>query len=132
MTQVAAAVLRKDGKIFICQRGAGGSCAFLWEFPGGKLEQGETLEECAVRECKEELNIDISVKGLFDETTYQYPDRKIVIAFFEADVTGGELKRNVHRDMRWVLPSELKNYEFCPADAEIIKKLSGADFKGQK
>lgn len=124
MTQVAAAIIRKDGKFLICQRGAGGNCAFLWEFPGGKLEPDETLEECLIRECKEELEIEISVKGIFAETTYKYPEREIAFTFFEAEIIGGELKMNVHNDMQWVLPSELKNYKFCSADVEIMEKLS--------
>lgn len=125
MTQVAAAIIQKDKKILICKRGAGGNCAFLWEFPGGKLEKGETLEECLIRECKEELEIDISIKCVFAESTYKYPDREIAFTFFNAEIMGGELKMNVHNDMQWVLPSELKEYEFCPADTDIVERLQG-------
>ena len=124
MTQVTAAIIRQNDKILICKRGAGGNCAFLWEFPGGKLEMGETLEECLIRECKEELEIDIAIKCVFVETTYKYPDREIAFTFFNAEIMGGELKMNVHNDMQWVLPSELKDYEFCPADMEIIRRLA--------
>lgn len=124
MTQVAAAIIQKDKEILICKRGAGGSCAFLWEFPGGKLEMGETLEECLIRECKEELEINIAIKSVFAETTYKYPDREIAFTFFTAEIMGGELKMNVHNDMQWILPSELKDYEFCPADMEIIRRLA--------
>lgn len=124
MIQVTAAIIRQNDRILICKRGAGGSCAFLWEFPGGKLEVGETLEECLIRECKEELEIDIAIKCIFAETTYKYPDREIAFTFFTAEIMGGELKMNVHNDMQWVLPSELKDYEFCPADMEIIRRLA--------
>ena len=124
MIQVAAAIIQKDGKILICQRGAGGNCAFLWEFPGGKLESGETMEECLIRECKEELEIEISVKDIFAETTYKYPEREIAFIFYKADIIGGQLKMNVHNDMQWVLPSELKKYKFCPADVEIITDIA--------
>lgn len=127
MTQVAAAIIRKEGKILICQRGAGGSCAFLWEFPGGKLEPDETLEACVTRECKEELEIDILVRHIYEQTTYQYPEREIAFTFFEAKIAAGQLKMNVHNDMRWVLPSELENFEFCPADVEMIKKIGRAE-----
>ena len=123
MAQVAAAIIRKDNKILICQRGAGGSTAFLWEFPGGKLEPDETLEECLVRECKEELEIDIKVGKIFAETEYEYPDRKIAFTFFETELTSGKIKTNVHEDVKWVAAAELKDYEFCPADVAIIKIL---------
>lgn len=83
MAQVAAAIIRKDNKILICQRGAGGSTAFLWEFPGGKLEPGETLEECLVRECKEELEIDIKVGKVFSETEYEYRTEKLLLPFLK-------------------------------------------------
>ena len=123
MLQVAAAIIQKDEKILICQRSAGGNCAFLWEFPGGKLEPNESLEECLIRECKEELEIEISVIDIFVETTYKYPEREIGFTFYEAAIIGGELKMNVHNDMQWVFPSELVQYQFCPADLEIVEKL---------
>ncbi|MDD4699079.1 MAG: 8-oxo-dGTP diphosphatase MutT [Oscillospiraceae bacterium] len=124
MTHVAAALIRNEGKILICQRGAGGSTAFLWEFPGGKLEPSETLEECLVRECKEELEIEIKVGKVFAEKEYEYPDRRIAFTFFEAELTGGEIKANVHKDVEWITAAELMDYEFCPADVEIIEKLN--------
>lgn len=125
MTEVAAAIIRNNGKILICQRGEGGNCAFLWEFPGGKIEAGESLENCLVRECKEELEINILIKNIFSKTTYQYPDREIAFTFFEAEIFDSEIKLNVHKDYNWVVPSELKNYNFCPADVEVIKRLVG-------
>jgi mutator protein MutT len=123
MIQVAAAIIRKNGKVLICQRGAGGSTAFLWEFPGGKLEEGETLEQCLIRECKEELEIDIKVNDVFGKSEYEYADGKIAFTFFSADFTGGIIKVNVHKDIKWVLPNELKDYQFCPADVEIVESL---------
>lgn len=125
MTMVAAAIIRKNGKVLICQRGEGGNCAFLWEFPGGKLEVGESLENCLIRECKEELEIDVVVKDVFATTTYRYPDREIDFTFFEAEAFDDEIKLNVHKDYKWVMPNELRNYNFCPADVEIIKRLVG-------
>jgi len=124
MTKVAAAIIRRDDKILICKRGAGGNCEFLWEFPGGKQERGETLEECLERELKEELGIKIRINGVFDETTYKYSDREISFTFFNAEISEGEPVPSVHQEIRWVYPAELKDYEFCPADKEIVKKLS--------
>ena len=121
---VTAAVIQENGKILICQRGAGGNCAFLWEFPGGKLEPRESKEECLIRECEEELGIRITVGSVFAETTYQYPDRKIAFTFFNAQIVAGEIVPKVHHQVRWVTSAELSKYEFCPADIEIIEMLN--------
>lgn len=83
MIFVSAAIIRNTaGEILICQRGAGGSCAFLWEFPGGKQEAGETAADCLVRECREELGIEIDIVALLEQTSYTYPDNKIGLSFF--------------------------------------------------
>jgi 8-oxo-dGTP diphosphatase len=124
--QVAAAIIYKDHKILICQRGAGGHCEYLWEFPGGKQDVGETLEQCLVRECREELGIEIEVKSIFAETVYQYPDRKIAFTFFNAELIQGEPVKSVHRDIKWVSLGELANYKFCPADVGVVDKLANA------
>lgn len=124
MIQVAAAIIKDDDKILICQRSKGEFCELLWEFPGGKLEAGETFEECVVRECKEELQIHIVINGIFAETTYRYPDREIAFTFFNARIIGGRPKINVHKDMKWVRPEELAKFEFCPADKGIIENLT--------
>lgn len=124
MIQVAAAIIEKNGKLLICRRGPGGSCAYLWEFPGGKLEPGETPAACAVRECREELGIAIRLKGLYETTSYRYPEREVALTFFRAEIADGTPARNVHSAIKWVLPGELTAYEFCPADVEMIKKLS--------
>lgn len=128
LIQVAAAIIHKDNKILICQRGAGGHCEYLWEFPGGKRDAGETPEQCLIRECREELGIEIGLKGIFAETVYQYPDRKIAFTFFTAELIQGEPVKYVHRDIRWVSPGELTEYEFCPADVSIVEKLANSSF----
>ena len=83
MTEVAAAILRRDGKILICQRKEGGNCSLLWEFPGGKREAGETMEQCVVRECQEELGIVIRPKGLYAQEHYTYGTEPFSFAFFK-------------------------------------------------
>ena len=94
MIFVSAAIIRNTaGEILICQRGAGGSCAFLWEFPGGKQEAGETAADCLVRECREELGIEIDIVALLEQTSYIYPDNKIGLSFFAAKITGGVPKK---------------------------------------
>ena len=124
MTEVAAAIIWRHDKILICKRGPEGSCEYLWEFPGGKREPAETPEECLERECREELGVTIKINGIFDKTVYKYPDREIAFTFFNAEITGGELKPAVHEEIRWVTVKELPEYEFCPADMKIIERLS--------
>ena len=125
MILVSAAIIRNTaGEILICQRGAGGSCAFLWEFPGGKQEAGETAADCLVRECREELGIEIDIVALLEQTSYTYPDNKIGLSFFAAKITGGVPQKSVHQKILWVRPAELLQYQFCPADTEIVSRLA--------
>ena len=125
MTRVSAAIIKNsDNEILICQRGPGGSCEFLWEFPGGKIELGESPEECLVRECREELEIDIEVMDLFEQTKYSYPERDIEFMFFCASLKKGVPVPSVHENIKWVSPDKLQEHEFCPADVIIIEKLA--------
>lgn len=123
VTKVAAAIIRQDDKILICRRGAGGSCSGLWEFPGGKLEDCETLEDCLIRECWEELGLLIKIKGIYTQTSHFYGDKKMDFTFFDAEIMSGEMQMSVHQDIRWVMPKELDKYAFCPADVEVAERL---------
>jgi 8-oxo-dGTP diphosphatase len=122
--EVAAAIFRRNGRIFLCRRGEGGSCAYLWEFPGGKLEKGETPEECLIRECREELKVGIEIDGLYDEFDYDYPDKSLRFYFYDARIISGEPELTVHSEAEWLWPRELTQYDACPADRELIEKLS--------
>lgn len=124
-TKVSAAIVRRGGKILICKRGPGGSCAHLWEFPGGKAEPGESLEDCLVRECREELDARVRPLRHYLSVTHTYPERTVELHFFEAELLSPGLKPLVHEDLRWAEPRDLDQYEFCPADAELIQRLSG-------
>lgn len=121
---VTAAIIRKGDRILICRRAEGGSCSGLWEFPGGKLEQGENLEECLVRECREELGLHLRIKDVFAQTSYNYGDKDMEFTFFNTEIIGGELKMKVHQDIKWVKPEELRVYTFCPADVEVAERLA--------
>ena len=123
--EVTAAIFRRNGRIFLCRRGEGGSCATLWEFPGGKIEQGETPEECLIRECREELQIDIAVDSLYDQFDYDYPDKALRFYFFNARILSGEPQLQVHTDSHWLWPRELTQYDACPADKGLIERLAG-------
>ena len=125
MIRVSAAIIRNtDSEILICQRGPGGSCQFLWEFPGGKIEPGESPEECLVRECLEELEIDVEIRDLFEQVKYSYPESDIEFMFFRASLKKGVPIPSVHKDIKWVSPDRLKEYEFCPADVYVVEKLT--------
>ena len=124
MIEVTAAILSDEaGRILICQRGTG-DCAGLWEFPGGKRERGEDWPECLVRECREELGVQIEVGELYDEFCYAYPRRTIHFRFYDAKIVSGELSKCVHTRLVWVEKRDMKDYEFCPADERLIARLS--------
>ena len=123
MKEVTAAIMRDGDKILICQRAADDECGMLWEFPGGKKENNETLEDCIVREIKEELELDIKVLEVFMKSKYCFNGNEIFFTVFNAEITGGELMLNVHNAAEWVPIEEMTGYEFMPADIEFVEKL---------
>ena len=124
MLHVAAAIVRRKGEILICQRRPGGGCGGMWEFPGGKLEPGETPAQCVIRECREELGVEISLKGLREQNSYQYPDSEISFSFFEAELLSGDPCLRVHQAIAWRPPCRLTEYEFGPADRRLVRELA--------
>ena len=105
------------------RRGPGRSHAGMWEFPGGKLEDGETPEQCLIREVREELCVDIAIVSHFHDTLYQYGTGKILLKFYLACITGGVMEWNVHHDVRWVEAERILAYDLLPADIEVVEKL---------
>jgi 8-oxo-dGTP diphosphatase len=99
----------------------------LWEFVGGKVEAGETKEAALIRECREELNVLLSVGDVFMEVTHEYPDLLVHLTLFHAAIAEGVPKKLEHNDIKWITPKEIPNYDFCPADVEILEKLMQAD-----
>ena len=124
MTEVVAALVWRDNKFMICQRPAHKARALLWEFVGGKVEPGETKEQALIRECREELNITLSVGDVFMEVTHEYPDITVHLTLFNATIAEGEPQKLEHNDIQWITPREISNYEFCPADEEILKEIT--------
>ena len=122
--QVTAAIIHQKEHYLICRRAQDDALPLLWEFPGGKLEADETLEECIIRECREELDVDIQVLCEFGRTRYPHAGNELVFTFFEAEIIGGEIAVNVHEQIKWVSAGELKEYDFCPADCEIVEKIA--------
>ena len=121
--EVVAALIWKNNKFMICQRPAHKARGLLWEFVGGKVEIGETKEQALIRECREELDVLLSVGDVFMEVIHEYPDLKVHLTLFNATIAEGEPQKLEHYDIRWITPSEIPNYEFCQADEEILKKI---------
>ena len=123
MTEVVAALIWKNNKFMICQRPAHKARGLLWEFVGGKVESGETKEQALIRECREELNVLLSVGDVFMEVIHVYPDITVHLTLFNATIDEGEPHKLEHNDIQWITPSEISNYEFCPADEEILARI---------
>ena len=123
MVEVVAALIWDNDKFMICQRPENKSRALLWEFVGGKVEPGETKEQALIRECKEELDVTLSVGEIFMDVIHQYPDINVHLTLFNATISEGVPKKLEHNDIKWITVSEINNYEFCPADKEILEKL---------
>ena len=123
MTEVVAALIWQGEKFMICQRPAHKARGLLWEFVGGKVEAGETKEEALIRECREELDVFLSVGDVFMDVTHEYPDLTVHLTLFNATIPQGEPKKLEHNDIKWITPKEIPNYDFCPADVEILAKI---------
>jgi mutator protein MutT len=125
---VAAALIFHKGKLLITQRRPDDHLPNLWEFPGGKIEKGETFEQCLVREIREELGIDIAVGELVEDLTHTYPEKTVRLCFFKCALISGEAKPIHVQDLRWITREELGNFEFPAADAKLITRLQAAEW----
>ena len=120
--EVVAAVIRKDDKIFTTQRGYG-EWQDWWEFPGGKMEPGETQEEALKREIREELSTDISVDEFLCTVEYDYPKFHLVMHCYMCSLLTDSLHLNEHDAAKWLGREELPSVKWLPADVEIIERL---------
>ena len=123
MVEVVAALIWQGDKFMICQRPAHKARGLLWEFVGGKVESGETKEQALIRECQEELAVTLSVGDIFMDVVHEYPDLTVHLTLFNATIAGGEPQKLEHIDIKWITPSGIPNYEFCPADEEILARI---------
>ena len=123
IVDVVAALIWNGEKFMICQRPANKKRGLLWEFVGGKVEKGESKEQALIRECKEELDIEIEVESKFFSTKHTYPDININLTFFNSRIVRGRPKLLEHNDLKWITKNEISNYNFCPADVVILKKI---------
>ena len=123
MVEVVAALIWDNNKFMICQRPAHKARGLPWEFVGGKVESGETKEQALIRECREELAVTLSVGNVFMDVIHEYPDITVHLTLFNATISEGIPQKLEHNDIRWIFPSEISKYSFCPADEEILRKL---------
>ena len=125
--EVVAALIRReiDGeeKMMICQRNAQKSNPLLWEFVGGKVEEGESLEAALIRECAEELDVTVMPGAIYSETEYEYPDIIVHLTLFLTELIGGTVQLKEHADLRWINPMEIPQFRFCPADQHFLAQI---------
>lgn len=120
--EVVAAIIRKDGKFFATQRGYG-EFKDGWEFPGGKIEPGESFEDALIREIKEELDTDIEAEKFLDTIEYDYPTFHLTMYCFLCRVVSGDLALKEHEAARWLSKEQLHTVDWLPADLELIENL---------
>ncbi len=121
--RVAAGIVRSGERILITQRKAEDSLGGFWEFPGGKLERGEGYPEALRRELREEIGVEVAVGRLYATIRHKYPGGEVKLCFLEARIVRGEIQAIDVAAWKWVLPAELGNFRFPPADEPLIKKL---------
>lgn len=121
MKNVSAAIIIEDESILLTRRAPGENLAGSWEFPGGKQEANETIQECLVREIKEELDLRVKCSSILTESTYQYPGGAINLIAIDTEIIGGEIALSVHDKYEWVKVGHLLDYKLSPADIPIAE-----------
>ncbi len=116
--------MESGGKILLAKRNLDISMPGLWEFPGGKLKEGETDEACLMREIKEEMNVDIRVKEFFAGNVYKYEDETIELITYKAELMNDDFRLTDHSEIAWVERGDLLKYDLAPADIPIAEKLA--------
>ena len=120
MTDVVAALIWDGNRFLACQRPAHKARGLLWEFVGGKVEPGETKEEALIRECREELDITVAVGDIFTQVIHEYPDIHIRLTLFNCTIAEGTPRLLEHNDLKWIKPAQIPEFDFCPADRDIL------------
>lgn len=123
MKRVTAAILMKDSKVLIAQRPSSDPLAHKWEFPGGKVEAGETDEECLAREMSEEFGVQVAVHTFWAKSIYDYAEGSIELLAYFVEHISGRFELRVHDAIQWVTLAELNTFDFAPADQPIVDKL---------
>ena len=125
MKRVVAAVIEKDGKLLVCQRTRHQTMPLKWEFPGGKIEEGEQPRDALRRELEEELGIHAKIGDEIVRLQHTYPNGAMVeLRFFIVREYNGEIENRIFRDLQWSAPKDLPSYDFLEADASLVKDLA--------
>jgi mutator protein MutT len=125
MKRVVAAVIEKDGKLLVCQRTRHQTMPLKWEFPGGKIEEGEQPRDALHRELEEELGIDASIGDEIARLQHHYPNGAMIeLRFFAVREYCGEIENRIFRDVQWSTAKDLPSYDFLEADASLVKDLA--------
>lgn len=123
MIEVVAALIWDKDRFLICQRPKNKARGLLWEYVGGKVEPGETKQEALIRECREELDVTITVGDVFMDVVHEYPDITVHLTLFHASIAEGTIRLLEHNAIAWITPAEIPDYDFCPADEDINKQI---------
>ena len=125
--EVVAALIWDGDRFLACQRPAHKPRGLMWELVGGKIEPGETGEQALIRECREELDIDISVQGVCMDTVHTYPDTTVHLTLYHGKIQRGTPTLLEHVALRWLKLSEIHQVNFCPPDLEMLERLINND-----
>lgn len=125
-TDVTAAIIKREGKVLIARR-TSGPRAGMWEFPGGKQEENESLESCLAREIREELGLEITVDRLYMTVEHTYPDIRVRLHCFFCGTRQAPGELTAHHEIKWVSPGELAEFRFPEADQRVAEKLEEMD-----
>jgi 8-oxo-dGTP diphosphatase len=129
MKRVVAAIIRKNGTVLICQRTRHQTMPLKWEFPGGKIEEGEQPRDAMRRELQEELGINAVVGDEVARFKHEYPNGGAVeLRFYDVREYSGEIENRIFKDVRWAQPEELPSYDFLEADRPLVKDLAAGKF----
>lgn len=123
MIDVVAGVIHRDGKVLIARRNDDKHMGGLWEFPGGKIEEGETPQQCIVRELFEEFCINVEAGEFIAESIFDYGEKTVRLLSYGVNYVSGDFVLNDHSEIRWIEKTEFENFEFAPADLPIIEKI---------
>jgi 8-oxo-dGTP diphosphatase len=124
---VTAGVVIREGRVLVARRKAGSHLGGLWEFPGGKLEPGESPEECLARELREELGISVRVGRVLETVYHRYPEKNVLLLFYACQITGGEPQALDAANVAWVRRAELSDLEWVPADVTFVERLASEE-----
>lgn len=122
---VVAAVVQREGSVLLTKRLQGAHLEGFWEFPGGKLEDGESPEQALARECREECGIEIAVQDILDVAFHRYPTKDVLLLFYDCRLVAGEVQDLGVAAHVWTTPAGLDAYELPPPDARLVAKLQG-------